>query len=291
MLSAFPSFPAPPEPALIPRKGLLTLSATKFGRLHVAEPPSSLARLHFHRGESELKPVAHPPRIPVLDQEDLIAQGIDTSELVPGAPKADSLGSCVANATTAALAGILPEAKLTEYGITQDPAADEKFAIKLYHALTMETGNPASEWPPEDCGSSGVAVCQMLETTAMIAGHKIAHGAENIVSLMQDGGLIVGQPWLAAWMTPDDDGFIDGDGSLTHLAGDIAGGVVGGHETYWHTIENVQFDLLGRLDLQRTTIRFRNSWSTSWGADGDGRAHLSTFAALGHWCDFRQLHI
>ena len=69
-------------------------TSTKFGRYHVAEPfRAELAHLY---GGTPLKTAAHEIPIPVLDQEDLQAQGIDTSQLIPGAPKADALGSCAA---------------------------------------------------------------------------------------------------------------------------------------------------------------------------------------------------
>jgi hypothetical protein len=262
--------------------------ATKFGRRHVPEPPSSLARLHLHAG-GELHAVSHPPRIPVLDQEDLIAQGIDTATLVPGAARVDALGSCVANATTAALSTVLTAGEMKDLGLGQDPVADEKFAIKLYHQLTMSTGDPADEWPPVDCGSSGQAAVQLLEQNGVIASDKIAHGATNIVSLMQAGGLIVGQPWFNAWMTPDADGFIDGDGSEDALQAAIDSGVAGGHETFWFGVERLAIDTAGQVNAAATTIRFRNSWSAAWGQEGTALVHLSTHVALGQYCDFRQL--
>ena len=258
-----------------------------YGRNHVAEPMSSLLRIHRHDGRP-LKPVDHEPKIPVLNQENLISQGIDTSTLVPGAKTVDALGSCVANASTAALSTTLPDYRLARIGIDQDPVLDEKFAIELYHQLTDATGDPATEWPPTDCGSSGLAACSYLEQQGLIAGHKIAHSATDIVSLMQDGGLIVGQPYLNVWEQPNSAGFIDGDGGLGALAVALRYGVAGGHETFWSAIEDLHFDVLGRVDADKTIIRFRNSWSSSWADHGSARAHLSTFVALAHWCDFRQ---
>jgi hypothetical protein len=247
-----------------------------------------MARTHFHDG-SELKVVSHPPTIPVLDQEDLESQGIDVAELIPGAKKVDALGSCVANATTAALSAVLAEGSLSALGIGSSAVADEEFAIRLYHSLTLLTGNPSTEWPPDDTGSSGLFACQYLESHDIISGHKIAHGPENILSLLQQGPLIVGQPFLNAWEEPDSNHFIDGDGSLETLMADIAGGVAGGHETCVYAIEEIGYDDLGALDLRRTVLRFRNSWSSSWADKGDALVHLSTFAALGSYCDFRLL--
>jgi hypothetical protein len=257
-----------------------------FGRLHVPEPPSSLRRQHFAAAAPvALAPVEWPSPIPVLDQEDLFAQGIDTAVLVPGARRVDELGSCVANATTAALAAVAPRF-LPDLG---SATVIEEFAIGLYHQLTFATGDPAAEWPPEDCGSSGLAACQYLERLQFIAGHQVAHGAENVLSLMQAGGLIVGQPWFNAWMEPSAAGFIDGDGSAASLQAAISSGVAGGHETYWEQIVEIGYDLAGGIDPAATIIRFRNSWGTGWALGGHGLAHLSTFMLLGGYCDFRQL--
>ena len=264
------------------------MASTRYGRIAVAEPPSSLTRTHWHDG-GELKTVSHKIFAPVLDQENLKQQGIDTAELIPGAKEVDALGSCVANATTAALSAILPEAKLTALGIGENAVTDEEFAIRLYHNLTMLTGNPSSEFPPEDCGSSGLYACQYLEAHDIISGHKIAHGAENILSLLQQGPLIVGQPFLKAWEEPWPGYFIDGDGSMQVLEQDIAGGVAGGHETCLFAIEEIGYDQAGQIDPFATVLRFRNSWSASWGDQGTALVHLSTFVALGSYCDFRLL--
>ena len=76
-------------------------SGTKFGRVAVAET-LRFDLLHLWRGE-EMQPVDHESPVPVLDQEDLLAQDIDTSKLVPGATSVDALGSCTGNASTCSL--------------------------------------------------------------------------------------------------------------------------------------------------------------------------------------------
>jgi len=270
---------------------------TKLGRYQVVEDPG-LNRLHFHLGGA-LKKVDHEPKADVLDQEDLLAQGIDTATLVPGAAKVDALGSCTANATTVALsnlgdaaffaqatAKLLGGGGVTSYANTKSA---EEFAILFYHNCTDQTGDPNTEYPPTDCGSSGPYVVEYAKSLGLIAGDTVAHGAQNIVSLMQTDGLIVGQPWLTAWMEPNAQGFIDGDGSMDNLDAQISQGVAGGHETYWSAIEKLVVTRAGRVDPTKTVIRFRNSWTKNWGDNGSGRVHLSTFMALGQYCDFRQL--
>jgi hypothetical protein len=266
---------------------------TKFGR-HATPEPMRLDRMHLHRGE-KLTTVDHESPIPVLDQEDLIEQGIDTSQLVPGAAKVDALGSCTCNAGTASLgeryAAVHGASTLSQIGLSGDAVADEEFAIKLYHAVTDQTGDPAQEWPPTDCGSTGLYVCTELESQGLIQGHKTASGTRNLVSLLQGGSVIVGLPWFEAWMEPDNLGFVDGDGGMLALERAISSGVAGGHETCITAVEALKFDLIGRIDGDKSHVRVRNSWSSSWGDNGSYRIHLSTLALLGSYADFKQFVI
>ncbi len=263
---------------------------TKLGRYQAPEPARTLARLHWHRG-GELREVDHEPPLAVLDQEDLLEQGIHTSELVPGAQDVDALGSCVFNASTAHLSSVLPKDKFCEVtGASgyDDTVGAEEFAIRLYHETTDLTGNPSTEWPPTDCGSSGPYVVTKLERQGVIRADRVAHGADHVVSLMQANGVIVGQPWFRAWFEPDSDGFVDGRGGVAAVEEAIRSGLAGGHETYWTAVERLVLDAVGRVDADKTVIRFRNSWGSSWGDAGSGRMHLSTYRLLQHYIDVRQ---
>jgi hypothetical protein len=268
-----------------------------YGRVAVAEPFSSLARMHQWDGVAPLRAVDHEPLTPVLDQEDLIEQGINTATLVPGAQRVDALGSCVPNASVSALGALLPTLKLNALGILPSPSlaspsdaavTDEERAIALYHDMTALTGNAADEWPTVDCGSSGYYACQYLQSKGIISGHQVASGAENICSLLQSGGLIVGQPFFYSWEQPAANGFIDGNGTQADLEAAMNSGVAGGHETFWRGVESIAFTATGQVDPLKTVIRFRNSWSTSWSLGGEALAHLSTFIWLGSQVDYRQ---
>lgn len=261
------------------------MSQTKFGRFAVAEAPSSLFRLHFHDG-SPLKTVDWEPKNSVLDQEDLLAQGIDTSVLVPGAQKVDALGSCTANATMSALSNVLSTDNYFVYANVVDYADTkgiEEAAILFYHNETDLTGNTGTEWPPVDCGGSGPYIVALLEKLGLVSTDKIAHGGENILSLMQQGGVLAGIPYLNDWMEPDSSGFVDGDGSLASLEQQIDDGIAGGHEIYLSAIEKIG------SPIGTSVVRFRNSWSKTWGDNGSARFHLSTLEALGNQADFRLL--
>lgn len=266
--------------------------ATKFGQFFVPETEETMLSLHIHDEATPLTTVDHEPKNGVLDQEDLLAQGIDTSVLVPGAQKVDALGSCTANANLSGVSNILTQAEYLAFTGAQsytDVVGIEKRAIVFYHTCSDQTGKPGSEWPPTDGGSSGVYVVEEDVKLGVSSGASIAHGAQNIVSLMQSSGLIVGVPFLNAWMEPDQNGFIDGNGSSSVVEKQIKQGVAGGHEIYWSAIEEIALSASGQVIPSKTIIRFRNSWSNNWADQGSARFHLSTFVTLGSYCDFRAL--
>lgn len=271
-------------------------AATSYGRYQVPEPPSALRCLHFHQG-GPLREVDHEPKMAVLDQEDLLAQGIRVSSFIPGAQDVDALGSCTANATTVALSNVLSEAEFAEFigrdgspnPIYTDTRAAEVAAICFYHQCTDQTGSTAEEWPPTDCGSSGPYIVSMLERLGLASGAKIAHAGEDLVSLMQTDGVLMGSPWLQVWEQPDSEGFIDGDGSLKILEEQIREGVAGGHETYLCKIVQLAFLPSGLVDPEHTILEGRNSWTSAWGHGGNYRVHLSTLVRIAAQCDFRQL--
>jgi hypothetical protein len=266
------------------------MGATKYGRYQVAETPHSLLSLHVRTAES-LREVEWTPPLGVLDQEDLVEQGIHVATLVPGAKEVDALGSCVANAGTAALSAVLPQERffaVSGCASYTDVVTAEKFAIQLYHYLTDETGDPSTEWPPTDCGSSGPYLVEGLVRKGLIAGAQVASGADNIVSLLQGGGVVQGTPFFTAWETPDEAGFVDGNGTHAALEAAIRSGVAGGHETYIWRILKLVLSATAVVDPFKTILVVRNSWTESWGDEGNFLIHLSTLEMLGGYCDFRR---
>lgn len=279
------------------------MGVKSYGQFHVAESLNTLAQsMHIHTG-GKLKAVMHVPPLRVLDQEDLFKQGIDTSALVKGAQKVDALGSCTANATTVAVSFLGPThyakylTALLGRTVTaaevnwEDVKTGEEAAILFYHLCSDQTGVPSQEWPPTDCGSSGPYIVQELQRMKLVSGASLAQGAQNIVSLLQTGPLLVGQPFLNDWENPASNGMIDGDGSTATFEQQVRDGVAGGHETLLMGTEKLVLSETGQVVANETIIRFRNSWSETWGDEGDYLAHLSTYVALASNCDYRLLTV
>jgi hypothetical protein len=272
-------------------------TSTKFGQFAVAEP-LRFDLLAFH-DDTPLKEVEHDIPIPVLDQEDLHQQGIDVTKLVPGAADTDALGSCTCNTGTAHIAERWAAAgkdlgglKLTggTGAITMsatDGTADEEFAILLYHLVTDQTGVPSQEWPPTDCGSNGLYVCQELIAQGFAVSYKSASNVTADIALLQTGSVMQGGPWFNSWMKPDGNGFVDGDGSYEAMRAAVNSGVAGGHETLQHGIPQLALAGDGSVDLAHTVIKVRNSWSTQFGLNGDYLLHASTLNYLLKYYDFK----
>lgn len=179
------------------------------------------------------------------------------------------LGSCTGNAGTGALGtqpfydavgkSVLPDAT--------DAAAGEAFAVKLYEDATVVDGYPGS-YPPDDTGSSGLAICKVLKTRGTIAGYRHARTAYGFLRLLQSGPVLQGMPWYNAFFTPDAQGFIDSDPNWS------SSGLAGGHE-----VEAVGVEL-DENDAFNSVITYVNSWSTSWGDAGRFRMRLRTYEKL-----------
>ena len=264
--------------------------ATAYGRFQAPESLGAVLRTHIHAG-AELKQVDHEPKCGVLDQQNLLAQGIRVSTFIPGAQDVDALSSCTGNATTVALSNILDPGRWAQEVATSytDTVTAEKWAIGFYHQCSDQTGDPGQEWPPTDCGSSGPYIVQELQRLGLVKTDRIAHGAQNLVSLLQTDGVLMGSPFLNAWEEPGPDHVVDGDGSISTLERQIQLGVAGGHETYISAVELVAVTATGLVIPEKTVLRVRNSWSRSWGDNGSFYIHLSTLVAIGSHCDFRQL--
>jgi Papain family cysteine protease len=187
-----------------------------------------------------------------------------------------NLGSCTGNAGTGAL-GTQPFYDAVGQSVLPaggDADQIEAFAVQLYSDASAIDAFPGT-YPPDDTGSSGLAICKTLKRRGTIAGYRWARSAYGFIRLLQDGPVLQGMPWYNAFFEPDHDGFIDSDPTWE------ASGLAGGHE-----VEAVGVEL-DTQDVSQSVITYANSWSTAWGDEGRFRMRLATYDAL-HSVDLKQ---
>jgi hypothetical protein len=242
---------------------------------HLVLDPRSLAYRHRYTGEP-LKPVEWLPKTPVLDQQNLLTQGIHTSSLFEGVPDVDALGSCTANAATCLISVLHTPDELSAAGLdVTDPAAAEAWAIDLYSDATHRDQWHDQAWPSTDCGSSGLGVAKALRHRGLAPHYRHATTAEELCAYLQTGPLLMGMPWHEAFFTPPGPSAL-----LDDIPNWQNSPVAGGHEVCTTALEDVMVTESGGLDYERTILRARNSWSTSWGDQGEFRLSLALYQAL-----------
>jgi len=179
------------------------------------------------------------------------------------------LGSCTGNAGTGAL-GTQPFYDAVGRTVLPDPHEIKKaedFAVELYSGATVVDGYPGI-YPPDDTGSSGLAICKVLKARGTIQGYRWARTAYGFVQLLMRGPVLQGMPWYEAFFEPDAHGFIDADPhwSSSRLAG--------GHEVEALGVE------IDTKDVFDSVIVYANSWGTGWGDQGRFRMRLRTYEQL-----------
>jgi hypothetical protein len=186
------------------------------------------------------------------------------------------LGSCTGNAGTGALG---TEPFYTAVGKEVLPAPDdmagaEKYAVQLYSDATRIDGYPGV-YPPDDTGSSGLAICKVLKGRGTVTRYRWARSAYGFIRLLQDGPVLQGMPWYNSFFDPDANGFIDSDPNWS------SSGLAGGHE-----IEALGVELDDK-DVLDSVILYANSWGEGWGDSGRFRMRLRTYEEL-HNVDLKQ---
>lgn len=249
------------------------------GRNHVRDERSLAHTIEREETRPTIKPIDHPIGIGILDQSNLQAQGLHVDQLVPGAGDVDELGSCTGNAGTYSLS---TSPRLTERVKATGAVLDERYAIGLYADATRADEYPGEQWPPTDCGSSGLGVCKTLKTRGLIGSYQWATTVAGLAALLQRGSVLMGVPWFNAWFSPDRDGFVDASGPDVWESSGLAGG---------HEICVVALESWDERDPGKSVVRFPNSWNQSWGDRGYGRMRLSTYAVLRSQIDVKQIRV
>ncbi|KIF67635.1 hypothetical protein HY68_01705 [Streptomyces sp. AcH 505] len=213
------------------------------GRLgrHVQHDPRSRA----YAVSEDLLPsrytsATHSVRIPVLDQGD---RGSCTGNAAEGYVGSDPL--------YAAIPAKVPPRP------TGDATADEAQAVALYAAAT-KLDDIHGTYPPTDTGSTGVAVAKAAQQVGLIAGYQHAFSLDTALRALAATPLIVGVSWYEGFDTPNPAGLVE-----------ISGQPRGGHEF-----------LVYAIDAEQQLVGARNSWGTSFGADGSFWFSFDDFGRL-----------
>lgn len=169
----------------------------------------------------------HERRIPVLDQ--------------------GFIGSCTGNAGTGNL-GTLPFFLTLVPSLIPARELNEDFAVQLYSDATV-IDEWAGFYPPDDTGSSGLAVAKVLKSRGFISGYQHTFTFEDMQAALQYGPVLLGINWYSNFFNPV-------DGVISISENDE---VAGGHEI-----------VVDEIDMEKQRFGFTNSWSDSWGDNGRG---------------------
>lgn len=130
-------------------------------------------------------------------------------------------------------------------------------AWDLYALATRLDSFPGS-YPPEDKGSSGLAVAKAGFRRGYVGKYAHAFGFDNFCRVLQTLPVLVGTKWFKGMDEPDAAGFVAPSGED-----------MGGHE----------YLALG-IDYGDRSLTFLNSWGADWGVGGRFKMRFEVFASL-----------
>lgn len=163
------------------------------------------------------------------------------------------LGSCTGNAMTGLL-GTEPH-----YRPHTHPTDNEALAVRLYSLATTLDDAPG-QYPPDDTGSSGLAVAKGAQQLGLITGYAHAFGLDHALHALVLAPFIMGIDWYDSFDQPGANGLIEISPGAS---------VRGGHE----------LEVIG-LDVERQRVRIPNSWGPDWGARGYCEMSFDTLGQL-----------
>ena len=163
------------------------------------------------------------------------------------------LGSCTGNAMAGAL--------MTEPFYRSGRRLGETEAIALYE-LATKLDHVAGEYPPDDTGSTGLAVAKAAREDGHISRYTHAFGLHHALGALTAGPVIAGIHWYDSFDEPTSNG---------ECPLPVGAKVRGGHE----------IELFG-IQVQNRRVWCYQSWGARWGGLGDGTFWFSweTFERL-----------
>jgi hypothetical protein len=144
------------------------------------------------------------------------------------------LGSCTGNAAV----GCISTRPFDHEG-------NEQQAVEIYQAAT-HLDHIKGIYPPDDTGSTGLAVMKAMREKGWIQSYGHAFGLDHTLRALVLRPGITGMAWRQGCDEPSSQGIVR-----------YVGGIRGGHE-----VELVGVDVTAKL------VWFVNSWGKAWGKDG-----------------------
>lgn len=129
-------------------------------------------------------------------------------------------------------------------------------ALTLYSAATRLDPWPET-YPPDDLGSSGLAVAKAARNAGHITAYRWCFGIDHTLAALTLSPVLIGTIWTEDMFTPDPAGLVTPGGCE-----------YGGHEY-----------LAVGIDLRTESVLCQNSWGPKWGLRGRFRL---TFNTLDH---------
>lgn len=158
----------------------------------------------------------------------------------------NDLGACVGYAAAHTL-NTYPLRK----AISPHPTYHNQDAIEFYSGGTAR--DPwEGQYPPEDSGTTGLAVCEELLAREIINRYEWAFGFQQGLSAITLGALMQGTYWTDGMFSPDASGQVH-----------PTGGDVGGHEYCWLGVE-----YRSKLSSDQNRSWFMNSWGATYAKAG-----------------------
>ena len=144
------------------------------------------------------------------------------------------------------------------------PGIDDAFAFAHYPLMQR-----ADQWPgeePDYSGTSVLAGAKVMQREGYISGYHWAFLIfEALQAISHAGPVVFGIPWKDSMYEPRPDGLLD-----------CSGKVIGRHAILGRGLR-----LRARLEgVSEPVVRLRNSWSASWGSNGDGFIRVSDLEQL-----------
>lgn len=216
-------------------------------------------------------------RLPILDQGNL---GPILSKM---GVEGNVLGCCVGMSYAGALgtepnASVIPQVLGTAWGDPMLYQEAQAFVVRRYSVLTAQ--DPfEGQWPTEDTGTDGLTACKEARSRGEIKGYRTATTLRGLVSLLQDGPVMMGVKWFNRFFDPDAHGRID-------PVGWADSGEAGGHEI---VVTGVDLHRGSDRELDRAVFQFANHWSEQWGEHGYAWFGGRTYELLRSTIDLYQI--